>query len=255
MFELLRHRRHHPWWSTHVDPDGGMVRHAADRGVGGQEPIAARIDDVGVQPWVLRGSGSDFVEVDGLRLMIDRVAERNVPIESPIKCANPADERRDPRAARNPDLLVTTLVVVETTERAREFRGRARLSSLATCFSAFSSALSTACSSVLSPTMTNAACPASMSSPNSLQSARDMPRHKWPLTAPTAAPPAVVMMIAGGNRQPMSAPTAAPPHPPCRVAISSLTADPLPAPRMAGQLARRAWPAGAHRSETAAAAS
>ena len=56
--------------------------------------------------------------------------------------------------------------------------------------SAFSAALSMACSTLLSPTMTRAACPSSMMSPNSLTSARDMPRHRWPPTPPTAAPTA-----------------------------------------------------------------
>jgi len=79
------------------------------------------------------------------------------------------------------------------------------------------------------PTMTRAACPASMRSPNSLTSARDMPRHRWPLTLSTAAPTAAEAMIAGGNKMPTRAPTAAPPHAPCRVAISSLLTRTLPA--------------------------
>src|SRR5215831_10270643 len=83
-------------------------------------------------------------------------------------------------------------------------------SSLATCSSAFRPALSTACSIVLSPTTTCAAAPSSMTSPNSLTSARDMPRHRCPLSPPTAAPTAAVPMIEGGNKTPSSAPTAAP---------------------------------------------
>ena len=60
--------------------------------------------------------------------------------------------------------------------------------------------LLTACSTLLSPTMSRGACPASMISPSSLTSARDMPRHRWPLTPPTAAPTAAEAMIAGGTR-------------------------------------------------------
>src|SRR5215471_8178007 len=101
-------------------------------------------------------------------------------------------------------------------------------SSLATCFSAFSAALSTACSILLSPTTTSAAAPSSMTSPNSLTSARDMPRHKCPPIPPTAAPTAAVPMIEGGNKIPSTAPTAAPPQAPCRVAISSLLTCTLP---------------------------
>src|SRR5215469_878094 len=97
-------------------------------------------------------------------------------------------------------------------------------SSLAICFSAFSPALSTACSILLSPTTTSAAVPSSMTSPNSLTSARDMPRHRWPLTPPTAA----LAMIEGGNKMATTAPTAAPPQAPCRVAISSLLTCTLP---------------------------
>src|SRR5271165_223372 len=102
-------------------------------------------------------------------------------------------------------------------------------SSLATCFAAFSSALSMACCTLLSPTMTRAACPSSMTSPNSLTSARDMPRHRCPPTPPTAAPIAAPTMIEGGNKMPTTAPTAAPPHAPCRVAVSSLFTCTLPA--------------------------
>src|SRR6516225_1962966 len=101
-------------------------------------------------------------------------------------------------------------------------------SSLATCFSAFSPAFSTACSTLLSPTMTRAACPSSMTSPNSLTSARDMPRHRWPPTPPAAAPTAAPATSAGGNKMPTTAPAAAPPHAPCRVAISSLFTCTLP---------------------------
>src|SRR5215469_1605660 len=101
-------------------------------------------------------------------------------------------------------------------------------SSLAICFSAFSPALSTACSILLSPTTTSAAVPSSMTSPNSLTSARDMPRHKWPPTPPMPAPTATLAMIEGGNKMPTTAPAAAPPQAPCRVAISSLLTCTLP---------------------------
>ena len=57
--------------------------------------------------------------------------------------------------------------------------------------------------------------PSSMMSPNSLTSAPDMPRHKWPPTPPAAAPTVAAAMIAGGNKMPTRALTAAPPHAPC----------------------------------------
>src|SRR5580693_3581133 len=101
-------------------------------------------------------------------------------------------------------------------------------SSLATCFSAFRAALSRACCILLSPTTTSAACPVSISSPNSLTSLLDMPRHRWPPTPPTAAPTSAVPMTEGGNKMPTTAPAAAPPRPPCGVAVSSLLTCTLP---------------------------
>jgi hypothetical protein len=70
--------------------------------------------------------------------------------------------------------------------------------------------------------------PASISSPNSLTSERDMPFHRWPLTPPRAPPTAADARIEGGNSSPTSAPAAIPPHVPCRVAVSSLLTCTLP---------------------------
>ncbi len=71
-----------------------------------------------------------------------------------------------------------------------------------------------ACSRVLSPITIKPARPSSIRSPSSLMSARDMPRHRWPLTPPTPAPTIAVPMIAGENRRPTTAPAAAPPQAP-----------------------------------------
>ena len=95
-------------------------------------------------------------------------------------------------------------------------------SSLATFFCALSAAFSMASSIVVSPTITSAASPASMASPNSLTSVRDIPFHRCPLTPPMAAPTMADPMMEGGNKMPTSAPAAAPPQAPCRVVVSSL---------------------------------
>ena len=62
----------------------------------------------------------DLVEVERIALVGHRVVEGDVAIEPCVEAPDPAEERRDPDTACDPDLLLASRAVVEAAEGPRD---------------------------------------------------------------------------------------------------------------------------------------